>query len=162
MKAKTNLPILGVGPYYTLFSFLLTFLSIFYTENKSLIYYLPSLNIVFKLISFLFIIIAIVLWGSAIFFNHITSKIKQNKLVTDGVYSYVRHPIYSAFLFMNFSILLASANVLLFPLLIIHWVILSLLLIYTEEKWLLQRFQNEYITYSKCVNRCIPWFPSSK
>lgn len=162
MKTKGNLPLFGVGPYYILFSFSLTFFSIYYTNSKSFIYYLPSFSLLFKIFSLIFIILAIVLWISAVFFNRISSKIKQNQLVTTGAYSYVRHPIYSSFLLVHFAILLINGNVMLFPLLVIHWLILSLLLINTEEKWLLQRYPNEYLSYSKHVNRCIPWFPLKK
>lgn len=33
-----------------------------------------------------------------------------------------------------------------------------LLMKYTEEKWLEEKFKNEYIDYCKKVNRVIPWF----
>jgi protein-S-isoprenylcysteine O-methyltransferase Ste14 len=46
---------------------------------------------------------------------------------------------------------------LIFP--IIDWLIMTIALINTEEKWLLDLYGDEYAEYKKNVNRCIPWFP---
>ena len=40
---------------------------------------------------------------------------------------------------------------------IIDWAIMTIALINTEEKWLLDLYGNEYAEYKKSVNRCIPW-----
>ena len=39
----------------------------------------------------------------------------------------------------------------------INWLILTIVLINTEEKWLLDLYGNEYAEYKKRVNRLIPW-----
>ena len=44
----------------------------------------------------------------------------------------------------------------------IDWFILTVVLINTEEKWLLKVYGDEYAEYKKRVNRCIPWFPKQK
>ena len=78
------------------------------------------------------------------------------KLVTSGLYSYCRHPMYSCFLWANVGTLLATMN----------WVItlcampvlVTLLAIEKEERLLVERFGNEYVEYSKKVSALgFPW-----
>ena len=40
---------------------------------------------------------------------------------------------------------------------LIGWALITIVLINTEEKWLLKVYGNEYAEYKKRVNRCIPW-----
>ncbi|MBR5637502.1 MAG: hypothetical protein IKW81_11295 [Pseudobutyrivibrio sp.] len=42
---------------------------------------------------------------------------------------------------------------------IVDWLILTLVLKNTEEKWLFEVYGEEYMIYKNRVNRCIPWFP---
>ena len=42
---------------------------------------------------------------------------------------------------------------------VINWIIMSITLINSEEKWLLDLYGAEYETYKTKVNRCIPWKP---
>jgi len=73
------------------------------------------------------------------------------------VYAIVRNPIYSAFLFICIGALLFCRNwyVLILPPL--FWVYLTVFMKLTEERWLSERFGEEYKAYSKRVNRFIPW-----
>ncbi len=43
------------------------------------------------------------------------------------------------------------------PVFFLNWAIITLVLINTEEKWLLNLYGEEYSNYKKRVNRCIPW-----
>ena len=103
-------------------------------------------------------ICGIVLWIKAVLFQRIRDEIKAGHLVTDGVYSIVRNPIYSAFIFIFTGILLFASNLylLIFP--FIFWAYLTILMKFTEEKWMKEKFGEEYVTYCKKVNRVIPWF----
>ncbi len=40
---------------------------------------------------------------------------------------------------------------------VLDWLIMTVALINTEEKWLLDLYGDEYASYKKRVNRCIPW-----
>ena len=103
--------------------------------------------------------LGIVLWLNAVVSQKMVKAIKNNKLLTTGVYSIVRNPIYSAFYFVLTGSLLIEANLWLLILPIIFWIYMSVLLKLTEEKWLLDTFGEEYIKYCSRVNRVFPWFP---
>lgn len=77
-------------------------------------------------------------------------------MVTTGIYAYVRHPIYAAFFYISMGLILISQNIILFILPVIFWAFLTVAMIRTEEKWLIDRYGDDYIEYSKKVNRFIP------
>lgn len=106
-----------------------------------------------------FLIVGIWLWVSAAIKEKLCEKIIANQLVTTGVYALVRNPIYSAFAFVMSGVALLSSNLYLLPLPLVFWVLLTVMMQATEEKWLLAQFGDEYKEYCKRVNRCIPWFP---
>ena len=87
----------------------------------------------------------------------ISKRIENGELVTDGVYALVRHPIYSAWLQISIAIILFSQNIYLFILPIIFWIILSIALARTEEKWLTDKFGNDYVLYAQTTNRFVPF-----
>ncbi|MEK6921635.1 MAG: isoprenylcysteine carboxylmethyltransferase family protein [Nanoarchaeota archaeon] len=82
---------------------------------------------------------------------------KEHKLVTTGMYKYVRHPIYTAgiisfagfILIMNSVLSLLMAVFLVFPAVMYR--------IYIEEQMLIGHFGNEYVEYKKKVKALIPW-----
>ena len=156
---KNSLPVFGVGPIYVFSCFLLTIIGL------ALNYYgvlnqgkIQSLKIVMLIMSFILITIGVVLWIYAVIIQKIGNEIKKGKLLTEGVYSIVRNPIYSAFSIIFTGILLMANNIFLFILPVIFWVYLTILLKYTEEKWLMEKFGDEYADYCKKVNRIIPYF----
>ena len=105
------------------------------------------------------IALGIVLWIKAVISQKMVKAIKNNKLLTTGVYSIVRNPVYSAFYFVLTGSLLIEANLWLLILPILFWIYMTALLKLTEEKWLLDTFGEEYIKYCSRVNRVFPWFP---
>ncbi|MDJ0534446.1 MAG: isoprenylcysteine carboxylmethyltransferase family protein [Xenococcaceae cyanobacterium MO_207.B15] len=120
-----------------------------------------------SLTNIVFIIIGICLVISGIIVNHIAVKTlgkffdrlvikEQHELITSGIYSQVRHPIYTSYLllFIGFCTLLQS------------WLSLGVLAIVsfiwfgnritTEEKMLIQEFGNTYRIYQQQTKRLIP------
>ncbi|MGP1449285.1 MAG: methyltransferase family protein, partial [Filifactor alocis] len=85
--------------------------------------------------------------------------LKENRLVTHGVYAYVRNPIYSAWIFICTGILLLGHDIWAFVLCPIFWAYLTVLMKHTEEKWLINQYGQQYLDYMKKVNRVFPWFP---
>lgn len=157
MKNK-HLPLFGVGPIYVIAIIVLTILGIglshfgyinFITAGK--------FKIIFRVLGITFIFLAVFMWSRAVILENIDEYIKNNKLVTTGIYTYVRNPIYSAFMFLCSGTVLIYDNVILFVLIPIYWGFLSIFMKLTEEKWLRDLYGEEYIEYCKNVNRCIPW-----
>lgn len=82
---------------------------------------------------------------------------EKHQLIADGVYRYLRHPMYSAFF------LWALAQILLLP----NWVagfsgIVGFGILYSfrvgrEEQLMLEAFGDEYRAYMRRTSRIIPW-----
>lgn len=96
-------------------------------------------------------------------FNHIINEkyIKQNKLVTNGIYSVCRHPSYLGYLiwFIGLEIILNN-----FITLLVGYVILTIFFnkrIEMEEEILSRTFKDEYKVYKKKVNSYIGFFPKN-
>ncbi len=159
-KTKPHLPIMGVGPAYVISIVLLSGLSI-YADATHL--HLPHptsafLEILLFVVGLLFILSGLLIYFLAIKAK-ITRSIKENTLVTHGVYSVVRNPIYSAWLFICTGALFLYENpYLALTLFLIFWLYLTILMKYTEEKWLAKLYGESYLEYCKKVNRCLPWF----
>ena len=155
-----KMSVLGIGPVYVISCLIITILSIYISEkgflNSGKVYELKGFML---LIGAVCITLGIVLWIKAVISQKMVKAIKNNKLLTTGVYSIVRNPVYSAFYFVLTGLLLIEANLWLLMLPILFWIYMTVLLKLTEEKWLLDAFGEEYIKYCSRVNRVFPWFP---
>lgn len=80
----------------------------------------------------------------------------EYSLKTDGIYAWVKNPMYSGWWMLITGISLMWHNVWLLASPLINWGIMTVVLKNTEEKWLLDLYGNEYAEYKKRVNRCIP------
>ena len=151
---------MGGGPAYVLSIVLLSSLSVF---ADATLLHLPRPSSVLLEI-FLFIVgLLLILSGLLIYLlaikAKITSSIKENTLVTHGVYAVVRNPIYSAWLFICTGALFLYGNpYLALALFLIFWLSLTILMKHTEEKWLTKLYGEAYLEYCKKANRCLPWF----
>lgn len=156
---REKLSVLGIGPIYVGIILIVTSILIF-LQNKG--YFkngeISFLKIPFIIIGILCIVIGIGLWVSAVINSRISKNIKELKLVTTGVFSVVRNPIYSAFMFFCWGICFVFNNLYFLITIPIYWALLSILVKNTEEIWLKDIFGEEYLAYCKRTNRCIPWF----
>lgn len=163
MKKNEHLPIFGIGPMYVVSILLPTLVAVLLRNNhifesgRLIIMRIPLI-----VIGVLFIILSVFIWIQAVIVSKLDENIKKNHLVTSGVYAWVRNPIYSAFMILCTGLLLIAGNAWAFVLPFIYWGVLTVLLKYTEEKWLLNKFGNEYVEYCSEVNRCLPWIPKKK
>ena len=156
---KNTLPVFGVGPIYAVSCLLLTVLGLFLKKKGFLDSgELPALKQVAMVIGVLLIFIGVALWIYAVIIQRISKEISSGHLVTIGIYSIVRNPIYLAFLCVCTGILITAHNVYLLIIPVVLYIFLTVLMKQTEEKWLLDKFGSEYIEYCKHVNRVIPWF----
>ena len=156
---KNTLPVFGVGPIYAVSCLLLTAFGLF-LKNKGFLNGgdLPGLKSEAMRIGFMLIFIGVALWIYAVLIQRISKEISSGHLVTIGIYSIVRNPIYLAFLCVCTGILVTAHNVYLLIIPVVLYIFLTVLMKQTEEKWLLDKFGSEYIEYCKHVNRVIPWF----
>ena len=154
---ENHLPVFGIGPYLILVIGAITITSSIFSYFHIIpVYKINELNMVFLIFGAILIISGIVFWIQAVLMSKITQEIENNNLVTTGIYAYVRHPIYAAFFYIATGLIFVSQNILLFILPIIFWVFLTVAMIKTEEKWLIDKYGEDYIDYSKKVNRFIP------
>lgn len=149
----------GIGPYIIGLIVILTIIGLYLNFNG----YLDSglvknnLTIIIDVIAILIIITCVIMYISALFISKIGIKIKENKLVTDGVFSIVRNPIYTSLTGICVGVLLFFHN-LWFILWIISFYIILKITIPIEEKTLEKEFNEEFINYKKRVNQVIPFF----
>lgn len=160
MKKKEHLPVYGVGPLYvcaiaapTLAAVLLRDLPLFVSGR------LEGLRVLFVILGGILIAGGIALWVYAVPISKIDDGIKENRLVTTGAYALVRNPIYSAAMIACTGVILILRNAWFFILPFVYWLLMTVLMKKTEEKWLRDLYGREYDEYCSQVNRCWPWIP---
>ena len=109
---------------------------------------------VFVTVGILLLMIGVPMWLIAM--RAVMRAYNSDRLVTSGVFSLVRHPVYSAWIVFNIpaiALLCRSWPLLLAPL--VAYVVFKLS-IRTEDEYLEQRFGQEYRDYRARVNELIP------
>ena len=159
MKKQDHLPLYGVGPFYVYVVAALTLAAVL-MRNRSIFGSgkLSGLHLPLLILGIVFIVAGIALWVYAVLISKIDDGIKENRLVTTGAYALVRNPIYSAVMIACMGVILMIGNVWFFPLPLLYWLIMTVLMKATEEKWLRNLYGKEYEAYCRRVNRCWPWF----
>ena len=156
MKDKKHLPLFGVGPIYVVSIMLITALAAV-ASSKGIIPKIEFFRPVMLTVGAIFIIAGIGIWLSAVFGSRMDKNIIENRLVTTGIYAYVRNPMYSGVMITCTGIILCCNNIILLVLPFVYWAYMTILMKNTEEKWLLALYGKEYEEYCKKVNRCIPF-----
>ena len=158
VKKGQKLPLFGVGPYLIYGIGLLTALFIVLFGYVLRIGILDGIWVwVFRSIGGVLMILGAVIWYIGALRSGMDESITENKLKITGIYSWVRNPMYSGWWIALTGISLMWHNIFLIPVFFLNWAIITLVLINTEEKWLLNLYGEEYSNYKKRVNRCIPW-----
>ena len=155
MSENNHLPLYGIGPFLMGSITLITIISI----ALSFFRYIPEYTsnpVIMLILGVILIIAGAIFWISAVLNSDIQKNIRNNHLVTTGIYAIVRNPIYAAFLYAITGLILISNNLLLLVLPIIYWQIMAWTMKRTEEKWLIDLYDDDYLDYSKKVNRFIP------
>lgn len=160
MKDRKNLSVWGVGPVYALICGLLTAAGIIlrnmgWLDSGDV----PALDVPMTLLGFALLLAAAYLYYQAHLRQKLFDHVRQNHLVTTGVYAWVRNPVYSAAMLLCTGLLLMAHNLWLLILPPLFWALTTAMLIPTEEKWLRSLYGQEYVDYCARVNRCIPWPP---
>lgn len=164
MEKNKPLSRYGVGPFYAGSVFGLTAAALV-LEHQNLLprVQLPaSMAAVPAAIAAVLVVSAALLWFNAVFAQKLAQHIRQNELVTSGAYRWVRNPIYTAIMFAMWGLLLLCGNLLLLLLCPVYYVLMTVMVKHTEEKWLAQRYGEQYLDYCRRVNRCIPRPPGKR
>jgi len=160
MKQKEHLPFFGIGPYYVGVIAVLTAAGMYLSRkgylNSGLI---PALKTPMLILGILIILLGVFIWGHAFFHSKIDDGIKNNCLVTDGIYAWCRNPLYTGWMFILIGISFFAGNLWLLVLPFIFWALMAIMMRLTEEKWLRNLYGAEYDAYCRRVNRVWPWFP---
>ena len=159
IKASTPLPKYGKGFVFVPVIVVTTIIACVLGHIKPITYGIPSamwvryLYIGFGVIA-LFIGIKLIVEATA--GSVINENLQMGKLVTTGIYSKTRNPIYGGYIFICTSALFFSGNAFMYALLIIYWVFLKEFMKKTEEVLLEQRFGDAYTKYRDKTNVFFP------
>ena len=159
IKEGQKLPLFGIGPYLMAGVFLVTaiFIIVFNYVMKSGV--VSGIWItVFRLSGAVLIIIGLLVWYKGAVSSDIDNLIADNKLKTDGVFACVRNPMYSGIWLVITGFSMMWHNYLVLLSIPVNWIIITVVLKNTEEKWLLETYGQQYLDYKRRVNRLIPWF----
>lgn len=164
---KNHLPRYGVGPFYVIAISILSLCGIVLhvcnlLESGAITNIIDDSLwscVIFYIIGVLLIVVGILLWIFSLLISKIVEGIYENRLITTGIYAWVRNPIYSGAIFICSGAVLFCCNLWLLICPIIDYITLTVLMIFTEEKWLRNLYGQQYIDYCKKVNRILPWFP---
>ncbi len=160
MKEGQKLPLFGIGPYLIYGMGVFTAICIVLFSYVFKIGNLSGNPVwVFRVVGGALIVLGFVIWFVGALKSGMDESITENKLKTDGIYAWVRNPMYSGWWIAITGLSLMWHNFMVLPFVIINWTILTVVLKNTEEKWLLNLYGKEYEEYKKRVNRCIPWIP---
>ena len=158
MKEGQKLPMFGVGPNIVYGMAMVNLIGIILFGYVFKIGILDSPWIlIFQIVGGLLIVLGIAVWFIGAVKSDMDASITENKLQTKGIYAWVRNPMYSGWWIALSGITLMWHNAWMLILPVIDWAIMTIALINTEEKWLLDLYGDEYAEYKKSVNRCIPW-----
>jgi protein-S-isoprenylcysteine O-methyltransferase Ste14 len=87
----------------------------------------------------------------------ITLEIREDhRLITDGVYRSVRHPMYTAFFLHSVGQALVLPNWVAGPSYLIAFAILFALRVHTEERMMIETFGDAYLAYMAKTKRLVP------
>lgn len=161
IKEGQKLPIFGIGPYLI---YGITLLNAAAVVLAAYVFKIGTLGdfwtYVFRITGVLAILLGLAIWFIGAVRSGMDEHITENRLKTDGIYAWVRNPMYTGCWFAITGIGMMWHNVFSLPLFLIDWAILTIVLKNTEEKWLMNVYGEEYSEYKGKVNRCIPWLPA--
>lgn len=154
---RQKIPTDGVGPY--LWAIILAMNLTGYLLSQSVLQsglLKGGVKDLFYLIGILLMLVAArIQWLSGVK-SGVSTSFQSNELKTTGIYARTRNPIYFSWWICGIGAILCVHNVWLLLLIPIQWVILTVIIRNTEEKWLYEIHGEAYKDYCARVNRWIP------
>ena len=163
VKEGQKLPLFGVGPYivYGMAAVCILAVVLFSYVWKAGI--LEGAWVwVFRIAGVLLLALGLFIWSAGALRSGMDENIAENRLKTDGIYAWVRNPMYTGWWMALTGIMLFWHNAWTLLTVPANWAIMTVSLRHTEEKWLAALYGEEYEAYRARVSRCIPWFPRTK
>ena len=159
-KKHQKIPTYGVGPY--LWAIILAMNLTGFLLSQSVLQsglLKGGFKDLFYLIGILLMLVAArIQWLSGVK-SGVSTSFQSNELKMTGIYARTRNPIYFSWWICGIGAILCVHNVWLLLLIPIQWVILTVVIRNTEEKWLYELHGEAYKDYCARVNR---WFPIKK
>ena len=157
INKNQKMPLYGIGPFLILAVALISLLGIILSLTVLSGGTVKGTGkLLFNFAAFLLISSGFLIWFFGAVHSDVDSYIKENRLKTDGIYSWTRNPMYTGLWFVLIGILLLFHNLWTLLFIPIEWILLSMVLKRTEERWLKELFGEEYERYCKKVNRLLP------
>jgi len=157
-KTKKQMTLLGVGPRFAIISCICAI--IIYVLDLN---WIPNLSIILpRTFSLNFGILLVVIGFPLLLIPGLTidKYFSKGKLATKGVYAYIRHPIYGSWIVFIIPGIVLIVNSLLGLTIPIFMYVAFRILIVEEEKYLEEKFGEEYYEYRKKVGGILPKFRS--
>ena len=93
---------------------------------------------------------------------HANENTENDGIETTGIYSFVRNPLYSSALLFFSGLTLYSENPVFLIFLPLYWLIMTIIIKNTADKWFEELCGEEFVQYKRAVNRCLPWFRGAR
>ena len=153
-KKHQKIPTYGAAPYLFITMLVLNLTGLLLSQSVLQSRLLKGgFKDLFYLIGFLLMVVAARLSGVKSF---ISTSIQTSELKTTGIYACTRNPIYFSWWLSCIGITLTMHNMWLLILIPIQWVLLTVIIRNTDEKWLYEIHGEAYKEYCARVNRWIP------
>ena len=153
-KKHQKIPTYGAAPYLFITLLVLNLTGLLLSQSVLQSRLLKGgVKDLFYLIGFLLMVVAARLSGVKSF---ISTSIQTSELKTTGIYARTRNPIYFSWWLSGIGITLTLHNMWLLILIPIQWVLLTVVIRITDEKWLYELHGEAYKDYCARVNRWIP------
>jgi len=143
----------GIGPKFAIISLVIGIVTIIAND-----YFFSALILRYN--PFIFSCgVALILLGIAICLIatvQVHEAFNQGKLITSGIYAYVRNPVYAVWILLIMpGLILVTGFLLLIVMPFVMYALIGILIV-EEDEYLEQKFGEEYLEYKKRVNSIIP------
>ena len=160
VTSKANpLPVYGKGKYFVILVIALTALAVILGHIGSFKTGVPSA----KWLRYTYIGLGAILTflGSSLYLSAINEEemifnLKMGNLITTGVYSKTRNPVYVGIILLSTAALFFSGNTYMYILPIVEFFILFVWICPYEERMLEERFGDEYLKYKASTHCFLP------
>ena len=159
LSKSTSMPKYGKGYIYMPIVIGVTIISAFLGRIKPFsigVFTNPVLRYIYLGVGIASTILGLFMFIESVSEADILTNAQLGNLVTTGIYSKSRNPMYGGILFICSGALFICGNVYTFVLPILYWLFLYSLMNNTEEPMLEENFGEEYLKYKKSTHRIIP------